>query len=891
MSSSKSESSKSESSKSESIDQKQVLIEKIANLTSIKEIDKTISELQLVVRATATSASAANTPFDLDHYTKRGKTILIEHIIKPKYIALLDGRLVKEGEEKFSWGHEDEEEYNTCEEIVEHLLTCETPPINVNFPDKNNRKAPIFHAIESKNAKLVTILLKYGANIDTIFDSDFKVAEIDSDDDHFDDHFQDIYAVKNPKHIFTPIEYVKHLLEKDSENIHLQAIKKIFERHEPVAPEIIEIRKRQYRQKLVLEKDIHLINKNILEKENSINKLQVELDNLLVEKNRLNKDLDIVNKRASIEQLIGEIHELIQHKKGIETQISTINNYLKKYLKYKTKYLQLKNQLGGTDIKIQSDFNLQSEIDSQTFPLHYIISKNININTNDMILYIHRYQENTKITDNFGKLPLHYLFSNHLESKDKLIILEKLLSINPDAARIKDNIKNLPLHYALLNYENTEENNMMIDKLIEIYPDSSRERDEHGELPLHLALTKNISKLIINKLINEFTVKERNQDGELPLHFALTNDFIDIFTINKLIELYPDAVSQTNQDGELSLHLALKHRIMYKEIIKNLFNAYPPAIRVKNQYGELPLHLALKYKIKKEIITILLDLYPDAVREKNIYGELALHLALKNNYNEEIIKKILNLYPGAVREKDDNNNLPLYYSLLYKSESKLDSYKLIRELIELYPNSANEKIYIPNLTKEPDEIYPLEVAMSRNLSLNVILDLISAWPYSIVKFPSVAKLRSDTYSILLFAIANNSNIEVIEKLLQKNPSAVSEKNPNHYNFLPLHYAIYNRSSYDIIFELLKKYPIAVREIDSDGNLPLHLACYYNDGTPRSESIIKLLITFDYKSIRVKNNIDILPLDIAKQKNASKEIIKTLIEANNKFPKESENKKI
>ena len=410
------------SSKSNTIDTKQAIINEIALSKSIDEISRLISELQY---------SSSSSSFHLNHYTTEGATILIENL-ESEYTSLL-------------LGHHMVSTYNTPEERVHFLLTRYRNEIDIDFPDRNNRKAPIFHAIDSNNPRLVKLLLDSDVNLNITFDDSYN-----EDPDDYKGAFV-------PRTIFTPLQYAEYVLEakdvkdakdaKDAGKVEKAAdVKNFFEKAKP----------NKANAKLIVEYIKQKLKTDIIESE------FMAAANLIIEISSLKIIKETGEKRL---RTIDEIDEEILTFKRLNPRIHFHLNFIDLY---DSRFLI--NLIKMIDIKKNNERDIVELIE-------YLLRNN------------NKYHIDVNLPDNKEnkKLPIFYA----IESKSIRLV-----------ALLLDNGASLDSRYRMMDFGGTDILNPFEYARILQSRDSVMERDNHN-LSSIIALIKERNKVESNKVETE----------------------------------------------------------------------------------------------------------------------------------------------------------------------------------------------------------------------------------------------------------------------------------------------------------------------------------------------------------------------------------------------------
>jgi len=98
--------------------------------------------------------------------------------------------------------------------------------------------------------------------------------------------------------------------------------------------------------------------------------------------------------------------------------------------------------------------------------------------------------------------------------------------------------------------------------------------------------------LLANLAVDSSIAQELNAEGVLPLFTACSSN-ASAHLVRKLIEAFPEALSQPNSENQLPLHLACKHGASV-DVVLMLLHANPAALGHKDKQDKLPLTLALE---------------------------------------------------------------------------------------------------------------------------------------------------------------------------------------------------------------------------------------------------------------------------------------------------------
>eukprot|EP00964_Phaeocystis_antarctica_P077041 scaffold47726_cov53-Phaeocystis_antarctica.AAC.4 len=165
----------------------------------------------------------------------------------------------------------------------------------------------------------------------------------------------------------------------------------------------------------------------------------------------------------------------------------------------------------------------------------------------------------------------------------------------------------------------------------------------------------------------------------------------------------------------------------------------------------------------------------------------------------------------------------------------------------------------------------LSEALRNEASDAVVLALLAAHPEG-------AKEKDENGNLPLhFAVAYEASEAVVQALLAAHPEGAKEKNT--YGSLPLHRAVEEQASDAVVLALLAAHPEGAKEkSDQTSSLPLHAAV----AVEASDAVVlALLEVYPLASLR-KDGSGRLPLDIALESGAARELLAALAQAQMKM---------
>jgi ankyrin repeat protein len=309
---------------------------------------------------------------------------------------------------------------------------------------------------------------------------------------------------------------------------------------------------------------------------------------------------------------------------------------------------------------------------------------------------------------------LHFAAASQANGETARIIINQLISLNPDAATTMDSTGCLPLHRIA---GNTEKCYWTHDGAKELYLANTRgvfAPDHIGRLPLHCAANAIAHRGAIDESAASESIicnlLEANGDGashadilghlplhiiaengqtwdyqaqavcdafrnaarartgvkagnRLPLHMAAANPKAQDSLISHLVSLHPRGASQADRRGKLPLHLACEVGLPWKAV-EPIYNAFPAAAEQPegNERGWNVLHLAAKsVGADAELFSNLISVCREASSVPDSCGRFPLHLAcLSGKSWDDGVSLLFDAHPGALRFPDNLGLLPFH---------------------------------------------------------------------------------------------------------------------------------------------------------------------------------------------------------------------------------------
>jgi hypothetical protein len=134
----------------------------------------------------------------------------------------------------------------------------------------------------------------------------------------------------------------------------------------------------------------------------------------------------------------------------------------------------------------------------------------------------------------------------------------------------------------------------MVEKLLHVNPEAAKYRSPNGNSLLHFVCGLP-SKLCIDTMklilaLHKDAVQEADEEGLLSVHHVAT--WSDVEVLDFLLGLCPELASVVTSDGDNLLHLAVDFigSSMSLSKVRYLSSRYPAMLQQRNDCGEMPIH-------------------------------------------------------------------------------------------------------------------------------------------------------------------------------------------------------------------------------------------------------------------------------------------------------------
>lgn len=263
-------------------------------------------------------------------------------------------------------------------------------------------------------------------------------------------------------------------------------------------------------------------------------------------------------------------------------------------------------------------------------------------------------EKGIRTLDRGGMTPLHVACANCASMEN----IHLLIDAFPEAMQLPDGNGKLPLHAACSNPRVDVE---LLELLTTAYPDSLKSFDKMGSLPLHIAIQRKCPTDVVLFLIDkaEGAARTREAGSKMyPLHMACRSG-ADKVLLEKLIEIYPEAIDAVDSKGNTFFHLACMCRTMTVEFVEDLLDKCSYATITKtNEEESLPLHIACQHRLEYDVIRVLIDHYREGLLAKDKRGNTPLHKAFQTTTELKTLVLIAHQDHRAVYRKNKRGDTP-----------------------------------------------------------------------------------------------------------------------------------------------------------------------------------------------------------------------------------------
>jgi ankyrin repeat protein len=414
-------------------------------------------------------------------------------------------------------------------------------------------------------------------------------------------------------------------------------------------------------------------------------------------------------------------------------------------------------------------------------------------------------EESASIKDIDGFTALHHACQCN---SDVSSIVKHLLTMSNVASKMQSRKKDLPLHIACSKNICAE----VVQLLIISYPSALTVVNDYGFTPLHCACRAYQPKLgIVQAIVDAcpLSVNLLTHGDETPIHLACSSGaFVNVLNLltetqNRLIACEAENESSvkkvkkqtTSNVGNSPLHEACFRGASF-EHIEALAKAAPDWIVARNNAHLTPLQVLCKIgRLDARVINLFSRLRgAEVFSVKDSTGHTPLHSACRDGTSLEAIKSLIQAYPDALFSKTIYGDTPLHLSCLRRASNEV-----IREIVLSSANGKRTTILETNTSGQT----PIAIAID-DFQANFVHhcdDGSKVNPNHDRSFEVLSEfVKHYFYGTSRYAINSKSLLKACVSLHRKNV----------------------RLDPAFIQRVIQLYPEEVREIDDEGNYPLHI---------------------------------------------------------------------
>eukprot|EP00956_Cyclotella_meneghiniana_P020531 scaffold36344_cov56-Cyclotella_meneghiniana.AAC.4 len=313
------------------------------------------------------------------------------------------------------------------------------------------------------------------------------------------------------------------------------------------------------------------------------------------------------------------------------------------------------------------------------------------------------------------------------------------------------------------------------------------------------------------------------------------DDLSESVLVEQLIssQIDPDVLATTDDQGRTLLHIAVVS-VRSPEFCNVLIYLNPALVKARDNDGWLPLHLACFY-CNMESAKYLLEIYPESINIATIHsGDHPLHSLLRNSWiGKDDESDVLMLVDFVLKHgyigavsTPNQNGCLLLHYACYHGYLVV-----VEHLFDAYPQAI--------FSRNRDNKTPLDVARSKN-QVDVVLYLETQLMYrQFIIHEALEKCDISLGAIKLIVEAYPTITGLVDS----------------QGYIPLHLAC-KYGHLNIVKYLVDQNNDSLTTVDSGGNLPLHHACV----SGKSDIINYILMMTDH-GVSVQNKIGKLPIQL------------------------------
>jgi len=418
------------------------------------------------------------------------------------------------------------------------------------------------------------------------------------------------------------------------------------------------------------------------------------------------------------------------------------------------------------------------------------------------------------------------------------------------------------------------------------------------ELLINAALENNLEKIksLIEQDSSLLSIAFDDQDKTL-LHIATQKGYLEL--VQYIVEKNPQLISKVDKAGNYPLHYAVENG--YEELTLAILQADKMAINLLDKNNSTPLDIAIE-KDDGQVITKIIEICPELLDKEDQEGNIPLYRAI-NKAKAVSVRVILEANPKAIFYKNKDQSPPLSPILLEDSqdvseileESDTKGWKLseipeanltdiektetIRIILETHPqviqvrneggktlahtvatgqNAARRKLAIEIFEKYPNA--RLQQDNQGNTPLHIAIQHNNTQVAKIILLQGIdiLEIYNKEGRNALHLATECRNYELVKSILEVANLDLVKKGTNDAESLNcLHLAA--QRGYDDIVELILSRDQSLTKITAlaTKSTALHIAVFHCH-----LDVMKTILKRDPDSIKIKNNDNLTPFDIA-----------------------------
>ena len=369
-------------------------------------------------------------------------------------------------------------------------------------------------------------------------------------------------------------------------------------------------------------------------------------------------------------------------------------------------------------------------------------------------LLLDAYPEGCMACDSRGSAPLIYATRRDPDFK----IFRLIYEAKPDCLALQDNLGWTALHHLCTLSADCDE---LVMYLLESNPKIAKIKTKKGDTALHVAADSNPSALVAQKLVELYpdAITARNDYGYTPLHVACRALASSVSFICILLEADSDVMTMRTNSEELPIHLICQKSQVSPEVLGIFLEKIPSDYDVDlPRSGNNPLHEACLHRLPFELIKLICEQKPSWATAKNLQGQTPLHLIIKISRGIADMGVIQTLVRvgGAqqINSEDYFSHTPFLSAL--REDASLE---LIAFLLASCPEAING-VHGYFVGHHKSVGTPLEVSVVRDVPTAVLNVVITAGDASYITLPNaegnVAPLQTIMYKVHRFRNVNHT---------------------------------------------------------------------------------------------------------------------------------------